>query len=152
MSVFMRRTISVRLRRRAGTVPMWSSRYRNRGIGSALIAAFAAQAASAGPPVCVVLDGGNARYDFGANRVATLALLTITTLPGRRSCGTATAKFSGHAFTFRSSPTVFAETRMSGSACTRILSGKPPRAIWRAHFLPSKILRHDISLQVNERV
>ena len=69
------------------------------------------------------------------NRVATVALLTITTLPGRRSCGTAMAKFSGHAVTFRSSPTVFADTRMPGSACTRILSGKPPRAIWRAAML-----------------
>ena len=37
---------------------------------------------------------GMARYDFGGNRVATLTLLTITTLPGRRSCGTAMAKFS----------------------------------------------------------
>ena len=62
---------------------------------------------------CVALGGGNARYDFGANRVATLALLTITTLPSRRFCGTARANFSGHAFTFRRSPTVFAETRMS---------------------------------------
>src|SRR5262249_211050 len=55
----------------------------------------------------VVLGAWKAHYDFGENRVATLALLTITTLPGRRSCGTATAKFSGHAFTFRSWPTVF---------------------------------------------
>src|SRR5215472_14771633 len=78
---------------------------------------------------------GMARYDFGENRVATVTLLTITTLPGRRSCGTAMAKFSGHAVTFRSSPTVFADTRMPGSACTRILSGKPPRAIWRAAML-----------------
>jgi hypothetical protein len=87
------------------------------------------------PDCHIMLGAWKARYDFGENRVATLALLTITTLPGRRSCGTATAKFSGHAFTFRSSPTVFAETRMSGSACTRILSGKPPRAIWRAATL-----------------
>src|SRR6266702_6079549 len=83
----------------------------------------------------IVLGSGKARYDFGENRVATLALLTTTTLPGRRSCGTAMAKFSGHAFTFRSWPTVFAETRMSGSVCTRILSGKPPRAMWRAATL-----------------
>jgi hypothetical protein len=66
-----------------------------------------------------------ARYDFGENRVATVALLTITTLPGTRSRGTVTAKFSGHSFTFRSWPTVLAKTRVSGSACTRILSGKP---------------------------
>src|SRR5215469_3972450 len=47
---------------------------------------------------------GMARYDFGENRVATVTLLTITTLPGRRSCGTAMAKFSGHAVTFRRWP------------------------------------------------
>jgi hypothetical protein len=45
------------------------------------------------------------------------------------------AKFSGHAVTFRSAPTVLADTRMPGSARTRILSGKPPRAIWRAAIL-----------------
>jgi len=77
------------------------------------------------PAAVVGLDGGNARYDFGENRVATVTLLTITTLPGRRSCGTAMAKFSGHAVTFRSSPTVFADTQMPGSACTRIF-------IWQA--------------------
>src|SRR5262249_17440213 len=87
------------------------------------------------PAAVVVLGGGNACYDFGEKRVATVTLLTITTLPGRRSCGTVMAKFSGHAVTFRSSPTVFAETRMPGSACTRILSGKPPRAIWSAATL-----------------
>jgi hypothetical protein len=87
------------------------------------------------PDCHIMLGAWKARYDFGENRVATLALLTITTLPGRRSCGTATAKFSGHAFTFRSWPTVFAETGMSGSVCTRILSGKPPRAMWRAATL-----------------
>jgi hypothetical protein len=63
-----------------------------------------------------VLGSGNARYDFGENRVATVTLPTITALPERRSCGTAMAKFSGHAATFRSSPTVFADTRMPGSA------------------------------------
>src|SRR5262249_7577519 len=87
------------------------------------------------PAAVVVLGGGNARYDFGENRVATVTLLTITTLPGRRSCGTAMAKFSGHAVTFRSSPTVFAGTRVPGAACTRILSGKAPRAIWRVAML-----------------
>src|SRR5215471_9382456 len=40
----------------------------------------------------------------------------------------------GHAVTFRSSPTVFADTRMPGSACTRFLTRKPPRAIWRVSF------------------
>ena len=41
----------------------------------------------------------------------------------------------GHAATFRSSPTVFAVTPMSGSASTRILPGKPPRAMWSASML-----------------
>src|SRR5262245_55690254 len=44
--------------------------------------------------------------------------------------GVVIAKFSGHVFILRSSPTVLADTRMSGSTSTRILSGKPPRAIW----------------------
>jgi hypothetical protein len=35
-----------------------------------------------------------------------------------------TAKASGHAVTLRSSPTVFADTPISGSTSTRILSGK----------------------------
>ena len=46
------------------------------------------------PAAVVVLGGGNACYDFGEKRVATVTLLTITTLPGRRSCGTTMAKFS----------------------------------------------------------
>ena len=54
-------------------------------------------------------------YGFGAYRVDTVTLLTITTLPAKRSCGTAIARFSGHAATFRSWPTVFA------SAATRAL-------------------------------
>ena len=56
-----------------------------------------------------------ARYDFGENRVAMVALLTITMLPGKRSCGTAMAKFSGHAVILRSWPTVFADARMPES-------------------------------------
>src|SRR5436189_2542542 len=44
-------------------------------------------------------------------------------------------KFSGHAVTFRSSPTVCAETPIFLSASTRILSGKPPRAMWSAAVL-----------------
>jgi hypothetical protein len=71
-------------------------------------------------------------YDFGAVRVATFALLTFTALLGSRSCGVVTAKFSGHAVIFRSSPTVFGDGWMPGSTSTRILSGKPPRATWSA--------------------
>jgi hypothetical protein len=73
-----------------------------------------------------------ARYDFGETRVARLTLLTFTALSVLRSCGVVITKFSGHAATFRSSPTVLAETPMLGSTSTRILSGKPPRAIWSA--------------------
>src|SRR5438552_16390523 len=76
-----------------------------------------------------------AAYGFGETRVATLALLTFTVLSGRRSCGVIMTKFSGHAVTFRSSPTVFADTRMPRSTSTRILSGKPPRAMWSAATL-----------------
>jgi hypothetical protein len=71
-------------------------------------------------------------YGFGETRVVRLALLTFTALSGLRSCGVMITKFSGHAFTFRSSPTVFADTPMLGSTSTRILAGKPPRAIWSA--------------------
>jgi hypothetical protein len=59
-------------------------------------------------------------YVFGETRVAMLALLILTVLPGSPSCGVAITKFSGHAVTFRSSPTVVADTPMSGSASTRI--------------------------------
>src|SRR5262245_46279589 len=76
-----------------------------------------------------------APYGFGETRVATLALLTLTALSGWCSCGVVITKFSGHSGTFRSSPTVFADTPMSGSASTRILSGKPPRAMWSAAML-----------------
>lgn len=71
-------------------------------------------------------------YDFGETRVATLALLTLMALPGSRSGGVVMAKFSGHAATFRSSPTVFADTPIPGSTSTRIRSGQPPRSVWSA--------------------
>jgi hypothetical protein len=75
------------------------------------------------------------RYGFGETRVATLALLTFTALSGWRSSGVVIAKFSAHSVILRSSPTVFADTRIFGSTSTRILSGKPPRAIWSAAML-----------------
>jgi hypothetical protein len=59
-------------------------------------------------------------YDFGDVRVATLTLLTLTALPGERSCGVVIAKFSGQTVTLRSSPTVFAVTSMSASTLTGI--------------------------------
>ncbi|HWX36654.1 MAG TPA: hypothetical protein VNZ53_55725 [Steroidobacteraceae bacterium] len=49
-------------------------------------------------------------YFFGAVRVATLTLLTLTALSACLSCGVVTAKVSGHAVTLRSSPTVLADT------------------------------------------
>ena len=68
-------------------------------------------------------------YCLGEKRVATLALLTFTALSGSRSCGVTITKVSDHAVTLRSSPTVFADTPMSGSTSTRILTGRPPRAM-----------------------
>ncbi len=76
-----------------------------------------------------------APYGFGETRVATLALLTFTALSGWCSCGVVITKFSAHAVTFRSSPTVVADTPMSGSASTRILAGKTPRAMCSAGML-----------------
>jgi hypothetical protein len=76
-----------------------------------------------------------ASYGFGETRVATLALLTFTALSGWRSWGVVITKFSGHAVTFRSSPTVLADTPISGSTSTLILPGKPPRAMWSAAML-----------------
>src|SRR5262249_35280514 len=64
-------------------------------------------------------------YSFGEVRVATLALLIFTALSRCRSCGVVMTKFSDHVVTFRSSPTVFANTPVSTSASTRILAGKP---------------------------
>ena len=61
-------------------------------------------------------------------RVATFALLTFTTLLGSPSCGVVIAKFSGHAASLLSSPTVFGDAPMSASSSTRIVSGKPPGA------------------------
>src|SRR5215831_17939821 len=76
-----------------------------------------------------------ARYGFGEVRVATLALLIFTALSGRRSCGVVITKFSDHVVTFRSSPTVFADTPVPTSASTCILAGKPPRAMSSAATL-----------------
>src|SRR5262245_49691398 len=71
-------------------------------------------------------------YRFGEVRVATLALLIFTALSGWRSCGVVITKFSDHVVTFRSSPRVFADTPVPTSASTRILAGKPLRAMWSA--------------------
>src|SRR5262249_11815683 len=57
------------------------------------------------------------RYAFGETRVATLALLTVTTRSA--ACGVVTTKFSGHAVTFRSSATDFADTPTLLSTSTR---------------------------------
>src|SRR5262249_39263150 len=78
------------------------------------------------------LGQSNGPYGFGERRFAPLALLTLIALSGRRSCGVAITKFSGHSVTLRSSPTVFADTPTSRSTSTRILEGKPPRATWSA--------------------
>jgi hypothetical protein len=56
-----------------------------------------------------------------------LALVIFTALSGWRSCGVVITKLSDHVVTFRSSPTVFADTPVPTSASTRILAGKPPR-------------------------
>src|SRR5262249_60934464 len=72
---------------------------------------------------------GERLYSFGEVRVATLALLIFTALSGCRSCGVVMTKFSDHVVTFRSSPTGFADTPVPTSASTRILAGKPPRAM-----------------------
>jgi hypothetical protein len=76
-----------------------------------------------------------ALYGFGEVRVATLALLIFTALSRRRSCGVVITKFSDHVVTFRSSPTVFADTPVPASASTCILAGKPPRAMSSAAML-----------------
>ena len=68
-------------------------------------------------------------YAFGEVRVATLALLTFTAPSERRSAGVVITKFSDQVVTFRSSPTVFADTPVPASASTRILAGKPLRAM-----------------------
>jgi hypothetical protein len=74
-------------------------------------------------------------YVFGEVRVATRASLTFTALLGPRSSDVVMAKFSGHAVTFRSSLTVCADTPRVLSASTRIISGKPPRAMRGAVML-----------------
>src|SRR5215471_4581738 len=74
-------------------------------------------------------------YGFGEVRVAEVALLIFTVLSGWRSCGVVITKFSDHVVTFRSSPTVFADTPMPASASTRILAGKPLRAMSSAAML-----------------
>src|SRR5262249_42373535 len=77
----------------------------------------------------------SAPYRFGEKRVATLTLLTFTAPSRPLSCGVDITKFSDHVVAFLSSPTLFADTPMSRSASTRILSGKPPRAMWSAATL-----------------
>jgi hypothetical protein len=68
-------------------------------------------------------------YCFGETRAFTLALVTFTTLSGWCSGGVVITRFSDHAVIFRSSPTVFADTPLSGSVSTLTLSDKPPRAM-----------------------
>src|SRR5262245_29719517 len=77
----------------------------------------------------------SAPYRFGEKRVATLTLLTFTAPSRPLSCGVDITKFSDHVVAFLSSPTLFADTPMSRSTSTRILSGKPPRAMWSAATL-----------------
>ncbi len=74
-------------------------------------------------------------YGFGNARFGPLALLTFITLSAWSPCGVVTTKVSGQLVRLRSSPTVFAETLMSRSTWTRIVPGKPPRAIWSAAML-----------------
>jgi hypothetical protein len=62
-------------------------------------------------------------------------LLIFTVLSGWRSRGVVIAKFSDHVVIFRSSPTVFADTPVPASASTRILAGKPLRAMSSAAML-----------------
>src|SRR6516165_10491945 len=76
-----------------------------------------------------------ARYGFGEVRIARLALLIFTAMSGSHSCGVVTTKFSDHVVTFRSSPTVFADTPVPASISTCILAGKPPRAMSSAAML-----------------
>ncbi len=68
-------------------------------------------------------------YGFGAVRVAIFTLLTLTALSACHSRGVVTAKFYGNAVNLRSSPTVVADTSMSGSTSTCVSSGKLPSAI-----------------------
>src|SRR5262249_59800321 len=72
---------------------------------------------------------GERLYSFGEVRVATLALLIFTALSRCRSCGVVMTKLSDHVVTFRSSPTVLADTPVPTSASTRMLAGKPLRAM-----------------------
>jgi hypothetical protein len=83
----------------------------------------------------VTKEGCGWPYGFGEVRVATLALLIFTALSGWRSCGVVITKFSDHVVIFRSSPTVFADMPVPTSASTRILAGKPPRAMSSASML-----------------
>jgi hypothetical protein len=79
-------------------------------------------------PIALASFGVVVLYGFGATRVAALALLTLTVLWGSLPIGVTTAKFAGHAATLRRSPTVFADTSMSGSTSTCISFGKLPSA------------------------
>jgi hypothetical protein len=74
-------------------------------------------------------------YGFGETRVGLLALLTFIVPLGGRSGGVVMAKSAGHDVTFRSSPTVFADTPMPGSTSTCIRSGQPLRSVWSATTL-----------------
>ena len=73
---------------------------------------------------------------------AEAALLILTVLSGSRSCGVVITKLSNHVVTFRSSPTVFADTPVPTSASTRILAGKPLRAMMRATMSADPPARH----------
>ena len=74
-------------------------------------------------------------YDFGVTRVACVALLIRIALSEWRSCGVVITKFSGHAVTLRSSPTVFADMPTSRSASTCIAADSPPIATCSAATL-----------------
>ena len=71
------------------------------------------------------------RFWCGARRYAHLAHFDCAI--GVPFLCVVTAKVSGHAVTLRSSPTVLADTSMSGSTSTRILSGKLPSQLKRSN-------------------
>src|SRR5262249_56699769 len=57
-------------------------------------------------PISTLRSGSS--YGFGETRVALVALLTFTVPAGSIAGGVVTTKFSGHAVSFRSSPTLAA--------------------------------------------
>ena len=81
-------------------------------------------------------------YCFGETRAFTLALLTFTALSGWCCCGVVITKFSGHAVTPRSSPTVVALLTVDDALAQAAFPPPPPKVSSAAGVIDMHVHSH----------